>query len=220
MKNYRSKIVGDDFTNSEQGFPGYVNIQKQTFQRVNPHQVLPIDAVFTPVSQVNFLTQINDRFETVRENVVLEIWTNGSIHPKRALEEAALSLVQNFDTLLKSIQQASSFYKGLRYFHYLQGTEGTPYKKKDGSKNYSQRLNLPLDQKQKQKRAVYNLDIGNLDISLETFILLKQAKVKTLANLLHYLKENNSDLVNFLNTSNGKKVIDELNKVVNQLGIN
>ena len=94
---------------------GYTNIQKQSFQRLNPHQVLPIDAVFTPVSQVNFLTQVNDRLETPRENVVLEIWTNGSIHPKRALEEAALCLVQNFDALVKSIQQASSFYKGVRY---------------------------------------------------------------------------------------------------------
>ena len=174
----------------------YVNIQKQTFQRVNPHQVLPIDAVFTPVSQVNFLTQVNDRFETPRENVVLEIWTNGSIHPKRALEEAALSLVQNFDTLLKNIQQASSFHKGLRYSPTVQSfNEGAKKNNLEHKEKLRKKIpsiigkfnlaNVPLHQ------AIYKLDIGNLDLSLETFILLKQAKIKNLAHLLQnfYSKE-------------------------------
>ena len=170
----------------------YVNIQKQTFQRVNPHQVLPIDAVFTPVSQVNFLTQVNDRFETPRENVVLEIWTNGSIHPKRALEEAALSLVQNFDTLLKNIQQASSFHKGLRYSPTVQSfNEGAKKNNLEHKEKLRKKIpsiigkfnlaNVPLHQ------AIYKLDIGNLDLSLETFILLKQAKIKNLAHLLKNL---------------------------------
>lgn len=197
----------------------YVNIQKQTFQRVNPHQVLPIDAVFTPVSQVNFLTQVNDRFETPRENIVLEIWTNGSIHPKRALEEAALSLVQNFDTLLKNIQQASSFHKGLRYSNSFKSfteknnvfahapkvsaphvqvdeqAKRTPLVHTLNQENLRKKTpsivgkfnldNVPLHQ------AIYNLDIGNLDLSLETFILLKQAKIKNLTHLLKnfYSKE-------------------------------
>ena len=269
---------------------GYVNIQKQTFQRLTPHQVLPIDAVFTPVSQVNFLTQINDRFETARENVVLEIWTNGSIHPKRALEEAALSLVQNFDTLLKSIQQASSFYRGLRYWNYLQ-----PFNKKkavlinsprsltlpklqtnitpevssaskvdnaasltprgqvitpntlracEAAPGVQDKVKFPRDlgfkedgngamvSKQKANdlseasnsfhlplhQAVYNLDIGNLDISLETFILLKQAKVKTLANLVKIISSKEKKA--FFTSPKGKKAINELSKMVNQLGIN
>ena len=237
---------------------GYVSIQKQIFQRVKPHQVLPIDAVFTPVFQVNFLTQVNDRFETPRENVVLEIWTNGSIHPKRALEEATLSLVQNFDTLLKSIQQASSFYKGLRYWNSIPSVDKienglinevdhhplkssilkedidideknkiedglirspsvkeVDHHQKDSNNNkikdfnlVDQNYHLPLHQ------AVYNLDIGNLDLSLETFILLKQARVKTLAHLLKNLNLKERNL--FFK----EKTINELNKIINQLGIN
>ncbi len=197
--SWTSTSYKDSIDSANSSPSGYVSIQKQTFQRINPHQVLPIDAVFSPVSQVNFLTQVNDRFETARENVVLEIWTNGSIHPKRALEEAALSLVQNFDTLLKSIQQASSFYKGLRYLNSLQSS--------NNQTTVSENTQIPLH------RAVYNLDIGNLDLSLETFILLKQAKIKTLSHLLKniYSKERNV----FLND----KAIDELSKVVNKLGV-
>ena len=217
----------------------YGNIQKQIFQRINPHQVLPIDAVFTPVSQVNFLTQVNDRFETARENIVLEIWTNGSIHPKRALEEATLSLVQNFDALLKNIQHASSFHKGIRYWNYLQlDTNGVkryhqattlqyqatneqagPLRPKV-SDNQGGKETTSLEKKDSRKlplhRAIYNLDIGNLNLSLETFILLKKSKIKTLSQLLTNLssKENNV-LLRFAN----ENIINELTNVFNQLGI-
>ena len=249
---------------------GYINIQKQIFQRVNPHQVLPIDAIFTPVSQVNFLTQVNDRFETARENIVLEIWTNGSIHPKRALEEATLSLVQNFHILLKNIQHASSFNKGLRYWNYLQppdnydeiakmpherdqvgplngtidkvntfpkgtvdshwpkanetlkGTVNTTDKVKG---NKDKTLAKPIDLLTKSigklslHRAVYNLDIGNLDLSLQTFILLKKAKIKTLSHLLTKLSLKEDNVVLNLALAN-EKVVNELNNVINQLGVN
>ena len=151
---------------------------------------------------------MNDRFETPRENVVLEIWTNGSIHPKRALEEAALSLVQNFDTLLKNIQQASSFHKGLRYAPTVRSfNEKTVFNEihsvntKQGAKGIEDTLEHKENLKEKTPsiigkfnlanvplhQAIYNLDIGNLDLSLETFILLKQAKIKNLAHLLKNL---------------------------------
>ena len=214
---------------------GYGNIQKQIFQRINPHQVLPIDAVFTPVSQVNFLTQVNDRFETARENIVLEIWTNGSIHPKRALEEATLSLVQNFDSLLKNIQHASSFYKGLRYWNYLQPPEKYPeatnlqYQATDSeagsvtpkvSENQGRKETKFLEKKNTIKlplhRAIYNLDIGNLNLSLQTFILLKKAKINTLSQLLTNLSsKQNSVLLRFAN----ENIRNELTNVINQLGI-
>lgn len=235
---------------------GYINVQKQIFQRINPHQVLPIDAVFTPVSQVNFLIQVNDRFETLRENIVLEIWTNGSIHPKRALEEATLSLVQNFDTLLKNIQQSSSFYKGLHYWKYFQPVEVGTQQAKDkdispvrskgpaelphmidyankfstfqgSGKNTSPSLKSSFEKDIISgtdlyfplQRAIYNLDIGNLDLSLQTFILLKQAKINTLSQLLTNLSSKEKSVLlgeDFLS----ENTVKELNKVISQFGIN
>nr|YP_009106113.1 alpha subunit of RNA polymerase [Paradoxia multiseta]AIT94952.1 alpha subunit of RNA polymerase [Paradoxia multiseta] len=57
---------------------------------------LPIDAVFMPVKKVNFALQIDDQWQEPRERVILEIWTNGSIHPRQAINEAATSLVYLF----------------------------------------------------------------------------------------------------------------------------
>ena len=299
----------------------YINIQTQLFQRITPHQVLPIDAVFTPVSQVNFLTEVNDRFETARENIVLEIWTNGSIHPKRALEEATLSLVQNFDTLLKKIQQASSFYKGLRYWTYLHPfksfresptesvatpvesqprsfltkqhitsneplyfppdtgltsnmsakkgelfrapyrsakpteSESVPFTSAASDSSHLRKNKItrsvkteggvhnelgfgnrnPIIEELLKKdlpHAIYNLDIGNLNLSLQTFIFLKKAKIHTLLQLLtqfssatdssqfrknfvnRSVKINQSNICNLLN----EKIVEELNNVIRQFG--
>ena len=189
----------------------YVSIQKQIFQRVNPHQVLALDAVFTPILKVNFSTQMNDRFETAKENIVLEIWTNGSIHPKRALEEATLSLTQNFQVLLQKIQQTSSFYKSLRYWNYLQPSSKYDEMIKlshstDKEKNSPKNSDLPY--------AVYNLDIGNLNFSLQTFVQLKKAKINTLSQLLNdfFLKEKSM----FFN----EKTVIEVKRVITKLGIN
>lgn len=210
LKSQQAQYVGNvnvtNPTSSE-----YVSIQKQIFQRVNPHQVLSIDAVFTPILKVNFSTQINDRYETARENIVLEVWTNGSIHPKRALEEATLSLAQNFQLLLQNIQQASSFYKGLRYWNYLQPLSTYDEILKlshtiDKEKNSDKNSDLP--------QAIYKLDIGNLNFSLQTFVQLKKAKIKTLSHLLNnfFLKEK-SVLFN-------EKTVTEVKRVIEQLGIN
>ena len=50
---------------------------------------LPIDAVFAPVSRVNFAIENNDLSNAPKERINLEVWTNGSIHPIQAIIEAA-----------------------------------------------------------------------------------------------------------------------------------
>ena len=50
---------------------------------------LPIDAVFAPVSRVNFAIENNDLSNAPKERINLEIWTNGSLHPIQAIIEAA-----------------------------------------------------------------------------------------------------------------------------------
>jgi DNA-directed RNA polymerase subunit alpha len=62
-----------------------------------PAGALPVDAVFSPVRKVNFsvertrVGQITDY-----ERLILEVWTDGAIHPIEAVQSAAEKLVQNF----------------------------------------------------------------------------------------------------------------------------
>jgi DNA-directed RNA polymerase subunit alpha len=58
---------------------------------------IPIDAIFTPIKNVKFSVE-NTRVEqrTDYEKLLVEIETDGSIHPEKALEGAAFILIQHF----------------------------------------------------------------------------------------------------------------------------
>lgn len=59
--------------------------------------VIPIDAIFTPIRNVKYDPQpYRVEQKTDYENLVIEITTDGSIHPKEALKEAARILIQHF----------------------------------------------------------------------------------------------------------------------------
>ena len=62
-----------------------------------PIGTIPVDAVYTPIRKVNWTVE-NWRVEqkTDYEKLNLEITTDGSIHPKDALKEAAKILIQHF----------------------------------------------------------------------------------------------------------------------------
>ena len=72
--------------------------------------LLMIDAIFMPISKVNFLIENVDEFSSIsnisltnrlkktflQEKIILEIWTNGSIHPRHAIHKAAQKLIDVF----------------------------------------------------------------------------------------------------------------------------
>ena len=75
---------------------GYVPAEENR----NPNDevnVIPIDSIFTPIRNVKYTIE-NFRVEqkTDYEKLVLEITTDGSIHPKDALKEAAKILIYHF----------------------------------------------------------------------------------------------------------------------------
>ena len=59
--------------------------------------VLPIDSIFTPIKNVMYsIEDYRVEQKTDYEKLNLEITTDGSIHPKEALKEAAKILIQHF----------------------------------------------------------------------------------------------------------------------------
>lgn len=64
------------------------------------HTIL-LDPIFSSVLQANYVIEKDDIFNQVRERIVLEFWTNGSIHPRQALHKASLSLISTFSIFRK-----------------------------------------------------------------------------------------------------------------------
>lgn len=60
-----------------------------------------LDPLFDSVTQVNYVIEKDDLFNQARERVILEFWTNGSVHPRQALHKASLSLISTFSIFRK-----------------------------------------------------------------------------------------------------------------------
>ena len=61
---------------------------------------LQIDAVFMPVTKVNYsVDSIHSDNDVVKDRLTLEIWTNGGIKPEEALSQAASIAVELFNPL-------------------------------------------------------------------------------------------------------------------------
>ena len=75
---------------------GYVPADENRDPNADMH-VIAIDSIFTPIRNVKYSIE-NFRVEqkTDYEKLVLEIATDGSIHPKEALKEAAKILIHHF----------------------------------------------------------------------------------------------------------------------------
>ncbi len=65
-----------------------------------PIDEIPIDAVFSPVKKANFrVVPARVGQMTNYDNLVMEVWTDGSITPHEALTEAAKNLVRHFSLI-------------------------------------------------------------------------------------------------------------------------
>lgn len=66
-----------------------------------PADTIPIDAVFTPISRVNYVvekTRVGG--STDYDKLVLEIWTDGSITPEKAVSDASTILMDHLDMFI------------------------------------------------------------------------------------------------------------------------
>lgn len=118
---------------------------------------IPIDAVFTPIKNVKYSVE-NTRVEqkTDYEKLILDIETDGSIHPENALKGAANILIQHF--MLFSDQNM------ILESH----DSGEPE---------------AVDEELLHMRKLLKTPLNDLDLSVRAYNCLKAADVKTLGDL-------------------------------------
>ena len=131
---------------------------------------IAIDSIYTPVKNVKFSIE-NYRVEqkTDYEKLVFEIITDGSIHPKDALTEAAKTLIHHF--LLFSDERIT-----------LEADEIAQ------TETY--------DEESLHMRQLLKTKLIDMDLSVRALNCLKAAEVDTLGDLVSY---NKNDLMKFRN---------------------
>ncbi len=132
--------------------------------------VIPVDSIYTPIRNVKYQIE-NYRVEqkTDYEKLLLEVTTDGSIHPKDALKEAAKILIHHF--MLFSDEKIT-----------LESTDV------DGNEEFDEEI-LHMRQLLKTKLVDMNLSVRALNC-------LKAADVDTLGDLVQF---NKTDLLKFRN---------------------
>jgi DNA-directed RNA polymerase subunit alpha len=132
--------------------------------------VIAIDSIFTPVKNVKYSIE-NYRVEqkTDYEKLIFEIITDGSIHPKDALTEAAKTLIHHF--LLFSDERIT-----------LEADEIAQ------SETY--------DEESLHMRQLLKTKLVDMDLSVRALNCLKAAEVDTLGDLVSF---NKNDLMKFRN---------------------
>ncbi|MBH45867.1 MAG: DNA-directed RNA polymerase subunit alpha [Flavobacteriaceae bacterium] len=148
---------------------GYVPAEENKKSNT-PFGVISIDSIFTPVKNVKYSIE-NYRVEqkTDYEKLVFEIITDGSIHPKDALTEAAKTLIHHF--LLFSDERIT-----------LEADEIAQ------SETY--------DEESLHMRQLLKTKLIDMDLSVRALNCLKAAEVDTLGDLVSY---NKNDLMKFRN---------------------
>ncbi len=131
---------------------------------------IAIDSIHTPIKNVKFFVE-NFRVEqkTDYEKLVIEIDTDGSIHPKDALKEAAKILIHHF--MLFSDEKIA-----------LETEEKS--------------VTEELDENTLHVRQLLKTKLVDLDLSVRALNCLKAADVETLGELVAY---NRNDLLKFRN---------------------
>jgi len=132
--------------------------------------VIPIDAIYTPIRNVKYAVE-NYRVEQITdyEKLIIEIHTDGSIHPKDALKEAAKILIHHF--MLFSDEKIS-----------LEVPEG------DGHEEF--------DEEVLHMRQLLKTKLADMELSVRALNCLKAADVNTLGQLVSYHPH---DLLKFRN---------------------
>ncbi|MGI8952382.1 MAG: DNA-directed RNA polymerase subunit alpha [Chitinophagaceae bacterium] len=131
---------------------------------------IPIDSIHTPIKNVKYAVE-NYRVEqrTDYEKLILEVATDGTIHPEDAVKQASRILIQHLMIITD---------------------ENITFDNKEDKKEDV------VDEQVLQLRKVLKTPLEDLDLSVRAFNCLKAAKINSLSELVTYEQE---DLMKFRN---------------------
>jgi DNA-directed RNA polymerase subunit alpha len=148
---------------------GYVPAEENKVKEA-PIGLIAIDSIFTPIKNVKYTVE-DFRVEqrTDFEKLVMEVTSDGSIHPEEALKEAAKILIQHF--VLFSDENIMPETKAAKVVE-------------------------EVDETFLQMRKILKTPLADLDLSVRAYNCLKAAEIKTLGELVNYHID---DLLKFRN---------------------
>lgn len=149
---------------------GYVPAEENKELFTNDVNTIAIDSIYTPIRNVKYsIEPFRVEQKTDYDKLIIEITTDGSIHPKDALKEAAKILIYHF--MLFSDDKIS-----------IENAD------MDGNEEF--------DEEVLHMRQLLKTKLSDMNLSVRALNCLKAADVETLGDLVQF---NKTDLLKFRN---------------------
>jgi DNA-directed RNA polymerase subunit alpha len=157
-----------------------------------PLNMIAIDSVFTPIKKVNFIVEkARVGRATDYDRLVMEIWTDGSITPEKAISQAATIIIEHMSLFILEEEDL----------------EEDNISIDDG--------NLVLAA---SEDPVFNANllksVDELELSVRSYNCLKNANIKTIADLVQKTEQEMLRTKNF-----GRKSLNEIREILHNMGL-
>jgi DNA-directed RNA polymerase subunit alpha len=157
-----------------------------------PVNIIPVDSVFTPIKKVNFtLEKARVGRATDYDRLIMEIWTDGSITPEKAVSQAASIIIEHMNLFVLEEEELEE-----ESFSAEQG-------------NVTHEMN---------EEPVFNSNllksVEELELSVRSYNCLKNANIKTIADLVQKTEQEMLRTKNF-----GRKSLNEIKEILHTMGL-
>ena len=163
---------------------GYVPAERNKEEGL-PIGVIAIDSIFSPIKRVNFQVE-NARVGrmTDYDKLTMEVWTDATISPRDALSTAAGILREHLDIFINPEERAAG------------------------------RADAGIEESQHEVNKHLSRSVNELELSVRAANCLKNANIKTIADLV---QKSESEM---LRTKNfGKKSLNEIKEILTEMGL-
>lgn len=167
---------------------GYVSAELNKEEGL-PVGMIAVDSVFSPVRKVNFwIEKARVGRATDYDRLVMEIWTDGSITPKKALSQAASVIIEHMNIFILEKED-----------------EGIEFEKSNvaASAGDTPAFNSNLLR-----------GVNELELSVRSYNCLKNANIKTIADLVQKTENEMLKTKNF-----GRKSLNEIKEILHGMGL-
>ena len=138
--------------------------------------IIPIDAVFSPVTRVRYeIEETRVGQKTNYDKLIMEIWTNGSVHPEMALVEAAKILRKHLNPFVQYVELGPKVFSA-------------------PSTGVSSGMDVALESK-------LNLSLAELQMSVRAMNCLESENINTVRDLVSRNEDQLLEVRNFGDTT-------------------
>lgn len=158
-----------------------------------PLDMIAVDSIFTPIKKVNFIVEkARVGRATDYDKLIMEIWTDGSITPEKAVSRAASIIIEHLN------------------FFLLDEDEEQPVipPQPEPEVSVTQQNENPLFNSNLLK------SVDELELSVRSYNCLKNANIKTIADLVQKTEQEMLRTKNF-----GRKSLNEIKEILHGMGL-